>query len=176
MNVEDSKEASVNDWLKKYTNEVNSNMDYDSKESIEEEYASFGSMIKVVGVVVAGILGLIGLMNFANTMITSIIVRSRELAMLEAVGMTGRQQKVKLMKEAVVYLIWTSICSTAVSTLLSFTLIKMLVAMVPMFSWNFTLVPLGVCLPFICLLVVIIPVIAHNRLCKKSVVDRLRIE
>ena len=99
-----------------------------------------------------------------------------ELAMLEAVGMTGRQQKVKLMKEAVVYLIWTSICSTAVSTLLSFTLIKMLVAMVPMFSWNFTLVPLGVCLPFICLLVVIIPVIAHNRLCKKSVVDRLRVE
>jgi putative ABC transport system permease protein len=90
MNVEDSKEASVNDWLKKYTNEVNSNMDYDSKENIEEEYASFGSMIKVVGVVVAGILGLIGLMNFANTMITSIIVRSRELAMLEAVGMTGR--------------------------------------------------------------------------------------
>ena len=93
MDVEDSKEASVNEWLENYTNEVNSNMTYDSKESVEEEYASFGSMIKIVGVVVAGILGLIGLMNFANTMITSIIVRSRELAMLEAVGMTGKQQK-----------------------------------------------------------------------------------
>ena len=176
MNVEDSKEASVNDWLKNYTNEVNSNMDYDSKESIEEEYASFGRMIKVVGVVVAGILGLIGLMNFANTMITSIIVRSRELAMLEAVGMTGKQQKVKLMKEAMVYFLWTILCSTSISVLLSFTLIKMLTAQLPMFAWSFTLVPLGICLPFICVMVVVIPVVAYNKLCKRSVVDRLRIE
>ena len=176
MNVEDSKEASVNDWLKNYTNKVNANMDYDSKESIEEEYASFGSMIKIVGVVVAGILGLIGLMNFANTMITSIIVRSRELAMLEAVGMTGKQQKLKLMKEAMVYFFWTIICSTGVSVLLSFTLIKMLTAELPMFVWNFTLIPLGVCLPFICVMIVVIPIVAYNRLCKRSVVDRLRVE
>ena len=176
MNVEDSKEASVNDWLKNYTNKVNSNMDYNSKESIEEEYASFGSMIKIVGVVVAGILGLIGLMNFANTMITSIIVRSRELAMLEAVGMTGKQQKVKLMKEALIYLIWTAICSTGISTLMSITLVKMLVANVPMFNWNFTLLPIGITLPFICVMVVLIPIVAYNKLCKRSVVDRLRVE
>ena len=176
MDVEDSKEASVNEWLENYTTEVNSNMTYDSKESIEEEYASFGSMIKIVGVVVAGILGLIGLMNFANTMITSIIVRSRELAMLEAVGMTGKQQKIKLIKEALVYFIWTILCSTSVSALLSFTLIKMLAAELPMFVWNFTLVPLGVCLPFICVMVVVIPVIAYNKICKRSVVDRLRVE
>lgn len=176
MDVEDSKEASVNEWLENYTNEVNSNMTYDSKESVEEEYASFGSMIKIVGVVVAGILGLIGLMNFANTMITSIIVRSRELAMLEAVGMTGKQQKQKLMKEAMVYFFWTIICSTSCSVLLSFTLIKMLTAELPMFVWNFTLVPLGVCIPFICVMVVAIPVIAYNKICKRSVVDRLRVE
>ena len=176
MDVEDSKEASVNDWLKNYTNEVNTDMDYESKESIVEEYASFGRMVKVVGVVVAGILGLIGLMNFANTMITSIIVRSRELAMLEAVGMTGKQQKLRLMKEAMVYFIWTILCSASVSALMSFTLIKMLAAELPMFAWNFTLVPLGVCLPFICVMVVAIPVIAYNKICKRSVVDRLRVD
>ena len=133
-------------------------------------------MIKTVGIVVAAILGLIGLMNFANTMITSIIVRSRELAMLEAVGMTGKQQKVKLMKEALIYLIWTAICSTGISTLMSFTLVKMLVANVPMFNWNFTLLPIGVTLPFICVMVIVIPIVAYNKLCKRSVVDRLRVE
>ena len=126
MDVEDTKEASVNDWLKNYTNEVNANMDYDSKESIEEEYASFGSMIKIVGIVVAGILGLIGLMNFANTMITSIIVRSRELAMLEAVGMTGKQQSLKLIKEGCLYYIWSVAVSLAASSVLSVTLIRTL--------------------------------------------------
>jgi putative ABC transport system permease protein len=140
------------------------------------EYSSFGDMIRIVGIVIAGILGLIGLMNFANTMITSIIVRSRELAMLEAVGMTGKQQKTGLMKEAMVYFAWTILCSVSISALISVTLIRMLVNAIPMFNWNFTLVPLAVCLPFIALLIVIIPVIAHDRLCKKSVVDRLRVE
>ncbi len=176
MNVEDSKEAAVNEWLKNYTTEVDTNMDYDSKESIVAEYSSFGDMIRIVGIVIAGILGLIGLMNFANTMITSIIVRSRELAMLEAVGMTGKQQKTGLMKEAMVYFAWTILCSVSISALISVTLIRMLVNAIPMFNWNFTLVPLAVCLPFIALLIVIIPVIAHDRLCKKSVVDRLRVE
>ncbi|MCR5283171.1 MAG: ABC transporter permease [Lachnospiraceae bacterium] len=176
MNVEDSKEAAVEEWLKDYTANVNSDMDYDSKESIVAEYASFGDMIKLVGAVVAGILGLIGLMNFANTMITSILVRSRELAMLEAVGMTGKQQKAKLMKEAMVYFVWTILCSVGVSAVLSVTLIRMLVAALPMFEWYFTLAPLCVCLPFICLMIVIIPVIAHERLSKRSVVDRLRVE
>lgn len=176
MDVEDTKEASVNDWLKNYTNEVNANMDYDSKESIEEEYASFGSMIKIVGIVVAGILGLIGLMNFANTMITSIIVRSRELAMLEAVGMTGKQQSLKLIKEGCLYYIWSVVVSLAASSVLSVTLIRTLTENVPMFDWNFTLVPELICLPFLAILVVCIPVIAYKKISKKSVVDRLRVE
>jgi putative ABC transport system permease protein len=176
MDVEDTKEASVNDWLKNYTNEVNANMDYDSKESIEEEYASFGSMIKIVGIVVAGILGLIGLMNFANTMITSIIVRSRELAMLEAVGMTGKQQSLKLIKEGCLYYIWSVVVSLTASSVLSVTLIRTLTENVPMFDWNFTLVPELICLPFLAILVVCIHVIAYKKISKKSVVDRLRVE
>ena len=36
--------------------------------------------------------------------------------------------------------------------------------------------PLGVCLPLIMVLIIIIPVIAHNRLSKRSVIDRLRVE
>ena len=140
------------------------------------EHASFGSMIKIVGIVVAGILGLIGLMNFANTMITSIIVRSRELAMLEAVGMTGKQQNIKLIKEGCLYYIWSVVVSLAASSVLSVTLIRALTNNVPMFDWNFTLVPELICLPFLAVLVVCIPVIAYKKISKKSVVDRLRVE
>jgi ABC-type antimicrobial peptide transport system, permease component len=176
MDVEDSKEGYVNEWLKNYTDNVDPTMDYDSKESITEEYASFGRMFKVVGAVVAVVLGLIGLMNFANTIITSILVRSRELAMLEAVGMTGKQQRIRLMKEGGRYFIWSAIVSLVISSVLNLTLIKALTNEVPMFDWNFTLIPNLVCLPFIMILVIIIPVIAYNRLSKVSVVDRLRVE
>ena len=176
MDVEDSKEEYVNEWLENYTKSVDPSMDYDSKESITEEYASFGKMFKVVGAVIAAVLGLIGIMNFANTIITSILVRSRELAMLEAVGMTGKQQRISLMKEGCRYFVWSAVVSLILSTVLNLTLIKALTNEVPMFDWNFTLVPNLVCLPFILILIVIIPVIAYNRLSKRSVIDRLRVE
>jgi putative ABC transport system permease protein len=115
-------------------------------------------------------------MNFANTMVTSIIVRSRELAMLEAVGMTGAQQKHKLMKEGFTYFIWTTVVSVIISSILNVTVIRFLAEELGMFVWRFTLMPLAVCLPLIMLLIVIIPVIAHSRLSKRSVIDRLRTE
>ncbi len=176
VDAEDSKEEYINEWLKNYTNEVDPTLDYDSKESVTEEYASFGKMFKIVGAVIAAVLGLIGIMNFANTIITSIIVRSREFAMLEAVGMTGKQQKIKLMKEGCIYFVWSAAVSLLISTVLNLTLIRALTNAISMFDWNFTLVPNLVCLPFILLLVIIIPLIAYNRLSKTSVVDRLRVE
>ena len=176
MDVEDSKEEAINDWLKNYTDTVNPSLDYDSKESITQEYAEFGKMFKIVGALIAIVLGLIGIMNFANTIITSILVRSRELAMLEAVGMTGKQQRIRLMKEGCKYFAWSAAVSLMISTVLNLTLIKALTNEIPMFDWNFTLVPNLVCLPFILLLVIIVPIIAYNRLSKISVVERLRVE
>ena len=147
-----------------------------SKASVVAEYKSLSDTIGMVGIVLAVILGLIGLMNFANTMVTSIIVRSRELAMLEAVGMTGVQQKRKLMKEGFAYFLWTVVVSVAISAIMSITVVRFLADALGMFVWRFTLMPLGVCLPLIMVLIIIIPVIAHNRLSKRSVIDRLRVE
>ena len=176
IDVEDSKEKSFEEWLKNYTTQVDSSLSYKSKDNIVAEYKSFGDMMALVGSVVSAILGLIGLLNFANTIITSILVRSRELAMLEAVGMTGTQQKMSLIKEGFVYFIWTAVTATVLGTILNCTLIKALVNGIVMFKWHFTLMPLVICLPILCVLILIIPVIAYNSLSKKSVVDRLRIE
>lgn len=174
VDVEDSKEAAFEEWLDNYTENVNDSLCYKSKESVMEEYKSFTDMIAIIGIVVALIMGLIGIMNFGNTIITSIITRSRELAMLEAVGMTGKQQRRSLMKEGMVYFGWTGVVATALSTLLSVTAVRAIANGLPMLEWKFTLTPLVACLPFICILILIIPVIAYKNLSKKSVVDRLR--
>ena len=96
--------------------------------------------------------------------------------MLEAVGMTGTQQRHKLMKEGFTYFLWTMVVSVIVSSILNVTVIRFLAVELGMFVWRFTLMPLAICLPLILLLIVIIPVIAHNRLSKRSVIDRLRVE
>lgn len=176
IDVDDTKEESFEKWVEEYTTMADPSLSYKSKESVVEEYRSFGKMMGLVGTVVSLILGLIGLLNFANTIITSILVRSRELAMLEAVGMTGKQQKMSLIKEGFVYFIWTAVISVVFGTILNCTLIKALVDGIVMFKWHFTLMPLVICLPILCALILIIPVIAYSALSKKSVVERLRVE
>ena len=176
VNVADDKEAAFEEWIKGYTASEDPAMTYTSKESVIAEYKSLSDTIGMVGIVLAVILGLIGLMNFANTMVTSIIVRSRELAMLEAVGMTGGQQRQQLMKEGFTYFIWTTVVSVIISSIMDVTLIRFLAGELGMFVWRFTLTPLAVCLPLIMVLIVIIPVITYNRLSKRSVIDRLRVE
>ncbi|MCR4961269.1 MAG: ABC transporter permease, partial [Lachnospiraceae bacterium] len=121
VDVADDKEEAFEGWISEYTASEDTDMDYTSKKSVIAEYKSLSDTIELVGVVLAVILGLIGLMNFANTMVTSIIVRSRELAMLEAVGMTGGQQRKMLMKEGLTYFIWTTIVSVVISSVLNVT-------------------------------------------------------
>ena len=176
VDVEDDKEAAFEEWIKDYTSSEEPDMSYTSKESVIAEYKSLSDTIGMVGVVLAVILGLIGLMNFANTMVTSIIVRSRELAVLEAVGMTGVQLKHKLMKEGFTYFLWTMIVSLILSSILNVTAIRFLADELGMFVWRFTLMPEICCLPLILVLIIMIPVIAFNRLSKRSIIDRLRVE
>ena len=62
----------------------------------------------VVGGILSFILGLIGILNFINTMITSIQARKNELAVLQAVGMTGRQLRQMLTGEGLCYVLLTA--------------------------------------------------------------------
>ena len=176
VNVEDDKEAAFEKWIKNYTASDDPGMAYSSKESVIAEYKSMSDTIGMVGTVLAVILGLIGLMNFANTIVTSIIVRKRELAMLEAVGMTGRQQRHRLMKEGLTYFKWATVVSVIIASVMNVTLIRFLAEELGMFVWRFTLVPIVISLPLIMVLIAVIPVIAYNRLSRISVIDRLRTE
>ena len=96
--------------------------------------------------------------------------------MLEAVGMTGGQQKKKLMREGFTYFLWTTVVSVIISSILNVTAIRFIAHKAEIFVWRFTLMPLAACLPLILVLIIIIPVIAYNRLSKRSVIDRLRVE
>ena len=50
-------------------------------------------MFWIVGGSLSLILALIGILNFINAIVTGILARKQELAMMEAVGMTGKQMK-----------------------------------------------------------------------------------
>ena len=174
IDVKDSEEAAFEEWIKGYT--ADSNLSYTSKQSVIEDNKAFGELFAIAGIFVAVILGMIGVMNFSNTMIASIIARNRELAMLEAVGMTVKQQKRSLIREGLRYFTYTSLLTVIMSSLLNVTAVKTFVNNLPMFSWRFSLTSLVICLPVIFIIILIIPTSAYRRLSRRSVVERLRTE
>ena len=174
VDVDDNNISSFEEWISNTIKDTS--LSYTSKQTVIEDNKSFGELFAIGGAFVAVILGLIGVMNFGNTMIASIIARSRELATLEAVGMTVKQQKNSLMKEGFRYFTYTSIITVILSSILNVTAVKAFVNNLPMFSWNFSLTSLVLCLPVILVVILVIPVAAYKRISRRSVVERLRTE
>lgn len=61
-----------------------------------------GNMMEV-GIGIAAILALIGILNYVNTVIGNIQSRQQELAILESIGMTGKQRNRLLLLEGLCY-------------------------------------------------------------------------
>ncbi|MBP1591050.1 MAG: ABC transporter permease, partial [Oscillospiraceae bacterium] len=144
-----------------------------SVESLRDEFNDFTRMIKIVGGSLCVILGLIGVLNFVNSVVTGIVSRKRELAVMNAVGMTGKQLSSMLMWEGAGYAFLTALVSVTFGTLICYAIIEFVVGNVS-FSENYSLVPVLVCIPVLLVLSSMIPATAYRILCRESVVERLR--
>lgn len=78
------------------------------------------AMTKGAAYALLGIIGVIGFMNMANTLITSIITRRRELGILQAIGMTKKQLKRMLQMEGLVFTIGTLLVSLSLGNVLGY--------------------------------------------------------
>ncbi len=144
-----------------------------SVETLRAEFEDFTRMIKIVGGSLCTILGLIGILNFVNSVVTGIISRRRELAVMNAVGMTGKQLGSMLMWEGVSYAVLTALFSVLPGSLLCFFALNFVVDE-NAFSEHYTLVPVLVCIPVLLALSALIPAAVYRVLCRESVVERLR--
>ena len=99
----DEANAAMESFLADYTGNVNPELDYESKATYATEFESMRSMFLLLGGALSFIVGLVGVLNFFNAVLTGIIARRRELAVLQAVGMTGRQLRAMLVWEGLLY-------------------------------------------------------------------------
>ena len=61
------------------------------------------AMFLMLGGALSFIVGLVGVLNFFNAILTGITVRKREFAVLQSIGMTGKQLKTMLVYEGLLY-------------------------------------------------------------------------
>ena len=167
-------EAEAEQYLSKLTAGEFSPLMYESKATARSEFAQFRQMFLLIGGILCAIIGLVGLLNFFNAMMTGILSRRREFAVLQAVGMTNRQLKTMLIYEGLFY----AMSSVAAAFILSLAVGplagKMLGSMFWFFEYRFTILPVLLTIPVFLLLGWLIPCMMYDNAAKCSIVDQLR--
>lgn len=128
----------------------------------------------IMGYTLGIIMALIGILNFVNSMLTAIIARKREFAMLESVGMTKPQLKKMLVFEGIDYAAISMIISLVLATLVATTVIQESVSTSWVAAYSFSLMPFAIIAPIMVVLAVMIPLACFKGTQKKSLVERLR--
>ena len=174
FNVKDGAEADMEAFLRSYVEDVEPRMNYDSKETYIRSFHDLTSLIVTIGGALSMIIGLIGIANFVNSVLTSIITRRKEFAMLQSIGMTGKQLKRMLAWEGVYYAIGTIIASAVIGTLFSAVAVRAIAGGIWFFTYRFIFWPMLVVYPFLILLTMIIPTLLYRGIARDSIIERLR--
>lgn len=174
LDVSDDRLDAMEQFLADYCNYEDTNMQYMSRAVYMEEYASTQRSYKLVGLAAGMLLAGIGIANFANTMITSILTRKREFAVLESIGMTVRQQRWVLILEGIGYVLLTYGVTWTIGTLTAAVGLRLLLSESGYFVVDFTILPSVLCMPVFLLLAVLIPSLSRKYVNRDSIVERLR--
>lgn len=160
--------------VKYYSENVNTFMGYMSKESIAKEFENMLFAITSIGIALAATIALIGILNFINAMITEIIARKREFAMLQSIGMTNAQLQKTLICEGIAYIAISAGISFVLGSLLSWKVLEALNNVFLFFEYRFQLLPFIIMIPILLLVAVLAPLLSFKQIRKKSIVERLR--
>ncbi|MEK4345227.1 ABC transporter permease [Paenibacillus sp. FSL P4-0184] len=174
FNVEKNYEQAMDTFLKSYTKDTEPLMNYDSKLTLLDSFKGLQSMLINVGGMLCLIIGLIGILNFINSMLTSLLSRRQEFAIMQSIGMTDKQLRKMVVFEGLYYAAATIIVSLVLGILFSYGVIGGVVGNLWFFSYKFTIIPLLMAYPALLVLSVIIPYVAFRSISKQSVVERLR--
>lgn len=174
FNVSDSKEKTMESFLTNYTEAKEPVMDYRSKSTVIAELSGMQKTTLMIGGTLSIIIGVIGILNFANALLTSILTRHQEFAILQSIGMTSKQLKTMLVYEGLYYVLGTSICSILLGSLLSVLIAKPLSAQIWFMSYKFIIWPLILVLPVLLVLGICLPLAIYSLSDRKTIVERLR--
>ena len=167
-------DGAMESFLSDFTTRDMTQLDYESKATYAQEFESFRSMFLIMGGVLSFITGLVGVLNFLNAVLTGILTRRREFAVLQSIGMTGRQLKKILVYEGLFYALGAAVIALGLDILLSPVMANVFESMFWFFSYHFTAVPILIVIPVFTLLGIVLPLITYRFAAGKSVVDRLR--
>ncbi len=174
FNVDEAHRQAMEDFLADFTESEDAQYSYESRLTAEQSFASMRGMFLLAGGALSLIVGMIGVLNFFNTILTGILTRRREFAVLQSVGMTGRQLKGMLVREGVCYALLTLLLAFALILATAPFVSSLLGSTFWFFTYRFTALPALAITPVFLMLGVLLPLVVYRFSADRSVVERLR--
>jgi len=174
FNTTEESNAAIESFLADYTETVQPLYDYESKQTYVDEFEGFRGMFLTLGGVMSFIIGLVGVLNFVNAVLTGILTRKREFAVLQSVGMTGKQLKTMLVYEGLYYALLALALSLVLSLVLGPLAGRVVCGLFWFFSYRFTILPLVLILPVFLVLGALVPLAVYRSITRFTIVERLR--
>ena len=163
----------MDSFMQEFTENVNPQIEYESKQTYMDNFKSFRNMFLILGGVLSGIIGIVGVLNFMNAMTAGMLSRRKEFAVLQSIGMTGKQLKKMLIFEGLYYTLGAILLSLLVSLALA-PFSSVLENIFWFLSYHFTVFSIIVVAPIFILLGSILPLILYHFIEKNSIIERLR--
>lgn len=162
------------EMLTDYRSNTDKSLNFTSKSTLIEHYQEQTRANTVMGFAISLIIAFVGILNFINSMVTAIVSRQKEFAMIQSIGMTKRQLRSMLIDEGVYYAVSTLVASYVLGTLGVAIGVRMMVSGDWTATFHFTLLPLIICTPILIVFAILIPYLCFKNLEKQSIVERLR--
>ena len=175
FNVADEKIEEAQEKLDAYFARTGLTLSVTSRQSMTRQYERETRSSAVMGNAVSIVIALVGVLNFINSMVTSIVSRKKEFAIIQSVGMTKTQLCKLLVFEGLDYVGLTLIVTYI------FSIFAVGIGVRGMIeggytTFRFTLLPLVLYTPILIMFAVLTPYLCFKNLEKNSLVERLRTE
>ena len=167
-------EAAAESYLAQLTSDPDSPLMYESKATHRAYFQEFWMTFVILGGLLCAIIGIVGILNFFNAMMTAILARSREFAVLQSVGMTGRQLETMLLWEGLLYTLGSGLIAGLLSAAVNPLAGRLLESAYWFYSYHYTITPVLAMLPAFIVLGCAIPAVMYRQAVKQSIVERLR--
>ena len=174
FNVEDDKEEEFQQFLENYTTQTEPLMDYESRMKWTEDFSGLKDLVTLVGGVLTVVIGMIGILNFVNSVLTGIVTRQKEFAMMEAIGMTKKQLVRMLVLEGLFYTGITIAVSLVMGSFFSVTVVRALSQGMWFMKYHFVIWPMLLVFPVLAVMGIAVPYLAYLPQKKKSLIEQIR--
>lgn len=149
-------------------------MSLTSKMEALNELQNAKMVLFVLGGGIAIVIALIGILNFVNVMSVSVMVRKRELATLESVGMSRKQVRKLLISEGLGYAVITLICVLSAGNMLTYGIFKLFQQQTGFATFTYPFIPVVIMIISVLAVCYLTPQTLYRSVSKSTIVERLR--